>query len=75
MRAMKAPPTFSPRRSAPLEFLGGVADVVLLLETELVVVSDFEVDCGEDTIVDEVDVVAVVVIPGAGILAEPDGEG
>jgi hypothetical protein len=59
MIAISALPKLSSRRLEPLEFLGAVADVVLLLETVLVVVEDFAEGCTGGAVV--VDSAAVVV--------------
>jgi hypothetical protein len=70
--ATKAP-KLSPRRSAPFEFLGGVADVVLLAETEVVVVPDFEVGRTDSDVVDAVNSTVVVVFPTTAMVFETIG--
>jgi hypothetical protein len=65
--AMRVPPKFSPRRSALLELLVGVEDVVLLLETELVLAGDGKVDCMDDDIVGSADPTVVVELPAAPV--------
>jgi len=70
--AIKAPPKFSPSRSAPFEFFGAVVDAVLLPEMELVVAAVVKVDCTDDDMVGVADSTVVVVLAAAPIVVEND---